>query len=252
MPLEKNTYHILPKLFAIYLRVVDYFRLLPRRVYRVFKYFFRGIWRSFGILFLEGLGNVLRNRPVQKIMYWTGEVVISFLELLGVGEIYETITDFSKPKTRPLHPSEIEMAKTIFGNSINYQRVRVDESAHLGPKQHHFCYVSFYIINSWGKMHDSTLIHELVHVWQYENMGAIYIPRALWAQTTPEGYDYGGVKMLLSFLSKNKTLYDFNLEQQGDIVADYFKIKNGYYPRWGNGTEEDLFIYERFFENHFS
>jgi len=28
-----------------------------------------------------------------------------------------------------------------------------------------------------------------VHVWQYENLGAIYIPKALSAQFTPEGYN---------------------------------------------------------------
>jgi len=136
------------------------------------------------------------------------------------------------------------MAKEIFGNAINYDRIRIDESAYLGPKQQQICYVSFYIINSWGKMQNSILIHELVHVWQYENMGAVYIPRALWAQTTDEGYNYGGLENLVIALSENKTIYDFNLEQQGDIIADYFRVKNGYSPEWGNATVHDLSIYE--------
>ncbi|MEM6965757.1 MAG: hypothetical protein AAF573_13400, partial [Bacteroidota bacterium] len=177
--------------------------------------------------------------------YWSLEVLICAIEVLGIPELYETLTDFLKPKTRPLYQWEINMAIEIFGNAINYARVRVDESAYLGAKTHHVCYVSFYIINSWGKMSNSILIHELVHVWQYERMGAVYIPRALWAQTTVEGYDYGGLDNLKMYLKKGKTFYDFNLEQQGDIIADYFKVKNGYRPRWGNATDLDATIYEK-------
>lgn len=241
--MSNSSYHFFPKLFAIFLRIVDYFRLFPWRIYRLFKYILRGFW-SLRVFYTIGVGYVLRNKPVHKFTYWSCEVMICFLELLGVPEIYETLSDFSKPKTRPLHDWEIKMAKEVFGNGINYKRVRVDEGAYIGPKQQHFCYVSFYIINSWGKMSNSTLIHEMVHIWQYENMGAVYIPRALWAQTTNEGYDYGGLKKLKLFLKHEKTLFDFNLEQQGDIVADYFKIKKGYPPQWGEATPFDLNIYE--------
>jgi hypothetical protein len=201
--------------------MVDFFRLLPWRLYRLFKLFFRGFWDLRKLTFRS-----LVDRPIHKIFYWISEVVIALLEVFGIGEIYETICDFSKPNTRPLMDWEIEMA-------------------YLGPKQSHFCYVSFYIINSWGKMQNSTLIHELVHVWQYENMGAVYIPRALWAQTTKEGYNYGGKDNLKLFLLKNKTLFDFNLEQQGDIVADYFQLKNGYSTRWGNADSSHLKLYEK-------
>lgn len=234
------SYFLLPKLIGILHRVVDFFRLLPWRLYRLFKLFFRGFWNLRKITF-----GSLVDRPVHKVFYWLAEVVIAFLELLGIGEIYETICDFLKPSTRPLFAWEIAMAKSIFGNSINYQRVRIDESAYLGPKQNHFCYVSFYIINSWGQMQNSTLIHELVHVWQYENMGAVYIPRALWAQTTREGYNYGGKDNLKLSIMKNKTLYDFNLEQQGDIISDYFQLKNGYSTRWGNANISHAKLYEK-------
>ena len=240
MPKTSKSYYLLPKLFGIYHRAFDFFRLLPWRFYRFFKLFFRGFWNLRKMTFRS-----LVDRPIQKIFYWISEVVIALLEFLGIGEIYETICDFSKPSTRPLKDWEIEMAKSVFGNSINYQRVRIDESAYLGPKQNHFCYVSFYIINSWGTMQNSTLIHELVHVWQYENMGAVYIPRALWAQTTKEGYNYGGKDNLKLFLLKNKTLFDFNLEQQGDIIADYFQLKNGYSTRWGNASVSHLKLYEK-------
>ena len=77
-------------------------------------------------------------------------------------------------------------------------------------------------------------------------MGAVYIPRALRAQYSNVGYNYGGVSNLRSFLKKGKDLHAFNLEQQADIVADYYLIKDGYKPNWGNGNKKDLPIYEAF------
>ena len=40
-------------------------------------------------------------------------------------------------------------------------------------------------------------------------------------------------------------LYDFNLEQQGDIFSDYFRLKNGYSPQWGSATIRDINLYEK-------
>ena len=144
---------------------------------------------------------------------------------------------------------EKELAESVFGNSIHYYRVRIDEYAYAGPKQAHFCYVSFHTVNSWGPMNNSILIHELVHVWQYEKMGAIYIPRALRAQHTQAGYNYGGVEALKAAIRTDKDLNSFNLEQQADIIADYYRIREGYTPRWGCGEKLDLWVYERFVED---
>jgi len=169
--------------------------------------------------------------------------MIYVLELLGIGEIYETFTDFFKFNTRAMTDHEISVAKSIYGNQINYRRVRLDEYAYLGPRQQSICYVSFYLINSWGKISDALLIHELVHIWQYEQMGAIYMPRALAAQMSHTGYDYGGLHGLRNALSMTGDLRTFNLEQQGDIVADYYRIRNGQSPEWGNAQSKHLAIY---------
>ena len=40
----------------------------------------------------------------------------------------------------------------------------------------------------------------------------------------------------------------FNLEQQADIVADYYRIKHGLKPTWGIGTMSDIHIYEKYIE----
>lgn len=63
------------------------------------------------------------------------------------------------------------------------------------------------------------MIHELTHVWRYQNMGVVYAPRGINAQIN-EGYDYSEADMskeetLIDVRSNGNTLYDFNLEQQG-------------------------------------
>jgi hypothetical protein len=75
-------------------------------------------------------------------------------------------------------------------------------------------------------------VHELVHVWQYVHRGAIYIPRALAAQRTPAGYDYGG----WVGLRDARTLDDFNYEQMADVIEDAFRLAEGYPPQWIRGT----------------
>ena len=98
-------------------------------------------------------------------------------------------------------------------------------------------------------MANHILIHELMHIWQYQQMGAIYMVRALSAQHTKMGYNYGGIAAIHQKMANGETLLDFNFEQQGDIVADYFRIKSGFQPIWGKGTKEDLEVYEYFLES---
>ena len=253
MEISGKSYHIylnfsrfLPQLMrkitGTFVRLFDFMKYLPIRLFRVLQHLGRG-----GIGIYKGLLNArsCKNMPTEFSL-WVIELWISIMECFGIAEIYETLMDFVKFNTRSLEAWEIELAKSVFGNSINYQRIRIDELAIAGPRQKKLCYVSFYIINSWGPMRNSLLIHELIHVWQYEHMGAVYIPRALRAQFSSAGYNYGGSEGLRSFLEQGKSFSDFNLEQQGDVVADYYRIREGYSPHWGYGDRQDLPIYEKF------
>lgn len=174
---------------------------------------------------------------VRSCRSWRGllEVVFAKLDLLGLFDLYEAITNSLFSGTRPLRPEEYNLLYPIFGDSVPYHLIRIDERAYVGPSWGNFCYVSYHTINSWGPMSPPTLVHEVVHVWQYTHRGAAYIPRALYAQTTPEGYNYGG----LGPLRTNTRLEDFNYEQQADIIEDAFRLANGYEAQWvrGRGAE---------------
>lgn len=176
------------------------------------------------------------------------EPFFQLLDLLQITWLYEVLSNAIKPHTRPLSTRERAVAISVFGNSIQYDKVRIDEHAYIGTRRFNICYVSFNTINNWGKLSDELLIHELIHIWQYQRFGARYIPRALAAQRTPEGYDYGGVETLKKALRVGEKLWDFNYEQQGDIVADYFRIREGYCPRWGAASWVDLHIYAYFIQ----
>ena len=239
----KRIFHsLMNKLLATVFRLVDIFRFLPVRTLRVAEHLSRGI----RILNVDKFKPGSIGTALVGIGYWWLYFILMLLDCLGLSEIYETFCDFFKFNSRPLHDWEKELAKEVFGNKINYARVRIDEYAFWGPRQYKLCYVSFFHVNSWGGMQNSLLLHELVHVWQYQKMGISYIPKALIAQRSPLGYDYGGVKSLKMAKQNKKSLEVFNLEQQAEIVADYYRLKNGYPPAWGEATFSDLPVYEHF------
>jgi hypothetical protein len=242
---DKFLIHFWKKFLAGCFRFLEIFRKFPLRVSRFVRHFLKGF------LFLKPRKlywweSEINNRILNRILNWWIELAIYFCDIFGLPEFYETLMDFVKFNSRSLYDWEIELAKTVFGDSINYKRVRIDELSLTGPKQKNFCYVSFYIINSWGSMKNSTLLHELTHVWQFEQMGSVYIPKALKAQNSKMGYNYGGVSALKASKEQGKSFLSFNIEQQGDIISDYFRIKEGYQPKWGMGCHHDLAFYRYF------
>lgn len=211
--------------------ITDVFILFPARLGR----FLIHIWDS-----------ILGRKRQSFFLWWGLDTSLLLLEIFGLAEWYELGNFLVKRNTRPLTEAESALAATIFGSELIYRRIRIDEKAYLGPKKYRFCYVSFFTINSWGKMRDDILIHELVHIWQYQQYGASYIPRALMAQRTPEGYNYGGVNRLRETFNQQGNIRDFNFEQQADIVADYYRLHQNGQVRWGRAEAPDLHYYTYF------
>lgn len=227
---------LVAKVAAVFIRLADVFRLAPRRIVRLVAHFYQGLVRLAGRK--EGFR---RNQGY----WWWGTLSLTF-DLVGVSEIYETVGDWVKFNSRLLDERERALARSVFGDALDFRRIRIDERAFAGPRQGGFCYVSFNHINCWGKLSDPVLIHELVHVWQYQHLGAAYIPMALKAQRSAEGYNYGGLPALEQVRQKKGGLLDFNLEQQADIVEDYFRLHHGLPVQWGSALPSDLPVYDYF------
>jgi hypothetical protein len=133
---------------------------------------------------------------------------------------------------RGLTAGEIRMASLLFGDAIDYARVRIHDRRYLPllqPKNcamtpngsiyfHHSCFLPDYSLGAASGIH--WFMHEMVHVWQHQ-LG--YPVRLRGAVRIGLPYHYE--------LSENATLADYNMEAQGDLLADYFVLKFMHQPR---------------------
>jgi len=138
-------------------------------------------------------------------------------------------------KFRKLTTGEIIFCKMLFESSIDYSRVKIfngkwmpmqSESVVMTPNGNLYYpkklfQEDFSINSSSGIFNEGlpTFMHEMVHVWQYQHGYGVKI-HGVCSFYTPR-YRYA--------LSKDKTLADYNLEAQANLLADYFlllKFKN--------------------------
>jgi hypothetical protein len=131
------------------------------------------------------------------------------------------------PRTaRPLTAGEIAMASLLFGGAIDYARVRVHNRCYLPllqPKNcamtpngsiyfHPSCFLPDYSKGDPPAKH--WFMHEMVHVWQHQ-LG--YPVRLRGAVRIGLPYHYE--------LRQGATLANYNMEAQGDLLADYYALK---------------------------
>jgi hypothetical protein len=132
---------------------------------------------------------------------------------------------------RKLTPGEIEMAKLVFKDSINYGKVKVYHKVLVPIVQN----ITKNIMTPWGDLYCTDdnfsedfsaelnpdrkiwFMHEMTHVWQYQL-----------------GYNvaWEGIKSIIGYLdgsvyyydytkSTSNTLRDYNFEQQAEIISHY-------------------------------
>jgi hypothetical protein len=175
--------------------------------------------------------------PLEDFGMWWLRLVTKTLDVFSVGEMLNTLMALVKFNTRALTDVELAEAKKVFGDSLDYYKIRLDEwsmIAHIGnwvyqvrfpdePKQSMAITICNTILftrklnTEPGNRDMAWLIHELTHVAQYQHVGSQIIFEALIDQGR-EGYAYGGAEAL-----PGRELNSFNREQQGDIVKDYYK-----------------------------
>ncbi|MHC5175694.1 type IV secretion protein Rhs [Serratia rhizosphaerae] len=146
----------------------------------------------------------------------------------------EKTTEIQEGISRPLTLGEIILARSIFGNSIIYNTVRVHCDSYLpfGLQASHtamapngelwFRQALYRPDFSAAPIHDQHIfIHELVHVWQYQ-LGMWVRSRGLFSWIADYTYRLDGKRLLK----------DYPMEQQASIIADYFYLKNRGYNEW--------------------
>ncbi|MDZ5814946.1 MULTISPECIES: PAAR domain-containing protein [Stenotrophomonas maltophilia group] len=128
---------------------------------------------------------------------------------------------------RGLTQGEIEMAQLVFGDAIDYSLVRIHnhgywmlfgmqpEDTVVAPNGEIYFPKDLYIHDySSGDLRNQQLfIHEMTHVWQHQLR---YNVRLVRGPRPNMSYDY--------VLDDVRLLHDYNMEAQGDILADYFLV----------------------------
>lgn len=163
------------------------------------------------------------------------------------------LSDWWNPGGRPLHGWERQLVREFFGDSVEIEPIRVVETVVLNaptvlgnrirvPRRYSF------------EQHPTVLVHEIVHIWQYQNGGTSYITDSAWYNaraflTTGER----GVAYLNYRLTPDSRFGDFTAEQQASIVGDCYELTRVYHdaatvPAWVLQRRIDLPIYHRLVE----
>jgi hypothetical protein len=163
---------------------------------------------------------------------------ISLALLVGLaGLIGAVIGDAKAAEKSPLDEKELAAARFVFGESLDYSKIRLARGARLMTwprrKMSRTPHNTVYFSKRYSAHKDSLdyfayediLIHELTHVWQTqhrvpfrEKLGTAL--RVVFNKTKP--YNYGGNFALRKKFKGKSHFRDFNTEQQGNILRDYF------------------------------
>lgn len=155
-----------------------------------------------------------------KFLYCGLEVISNVEQVLGL-----------EAKATKLSTEQISLLEKIFNSSIDYRKVTIKAgNSHLlsisgrafvmgntiyMPKEH---YVT------------SLLVHEMVHIWQYQNQGLDYISKSLRGQYLGDGYDF------IKGINLGKSWKELNPEQQASLIEKAYI--SGFF------TSLDKFIYK--------
>lgn len=134
---------------------------------------------------------------------------------------------------RPLTPAETALARRVFGDALDYGRVRVHARGFLpfglqqadtsmAPNGHLYCggrqYCDdFGAASAGAQLH---FIHEMVHVWQHQRGYRVWWHGLLLA--LGGGYVGRRAYRYEARLAQGARFQDFNMEQQADLVAHWF------------------------------
>lgn len=152
---------------------------------------------------------------------------------------------------RALTSNEIALVKSVFKNSIDCNKVKIylgsyfpldsqDVDTLVTPNGNVYVMQKLYK-DDYGLSSDDfkkIFIHEMAHVWQHQkklqvlvNAGIVQACSIL-KKTNPNNYNIFENKKYPSKVMPNlvetlpKKLIDYNLEQQAEIFADYWALKN--------------------------
>lgn len=202
-------------------QLIFFIKNIPHRFKRIILHFNLFSFYKKSIVAYEGA------YAVTRAFFWVFELLLLLLDTIGLFVLYEILSEWLKWNVRDMNTEEVQLVSTYCPSLLAVGKIiRIDHKAVIGPSWKSFAYVSFHTINVWNTIREKTFVHELIHLYQYQQEGPVYIPRALYAQVFGSGYQYGGIKGLIEARNQGKEFSDFNYEQQGDILADFYTLNH--------------------------
>jgi hypothetical protein len=161
-----------------------------------------------------------------------GAVVGGLVSLVG-GAL---IGDAATTRKRKLSSQEVAYAKEVFHDSIDFTEVTITRDSMLSTGAPKTLGNTIHLRSDWGhfvgdtleltQVGRETLIHEMGHVWQYQNGGLAYIPESLWAQF--KGFMGAGSRdAAYNWREAHRAGVPWerwNPEQQASAIEDYNKL----------------------------
>lgn len=159
--------------------------------------------------------------PVYAWAWFLFEKLVNLLGLLMLDRFYVLYSTYLT-SSRKLNKEERRLIATVFSGTMDLDFIRIRVGKILGTMKGKVVYASINTVNSYRPIPRKILIHEIVHLWQYQKVGSSYLVRALAAQRTPKAYDYGGEEFFRNYLIDRISIRDLNYEQQASAVEDFY------------------------------
>ncbi len=192
--------------------------------------------------FVPSLQRQVYGRPSVSVR---SPVVEELITQVTTAEAYvETGEAQSGRRGRALTGVERSLAQAVFGNSIDYARVRL-----IPTGIWHLRYTTVANViripekfTIMDPVMAEWLIHEMTHIWQYQHGGTGYISEAL------AGAIAKGRQLVYKYeIVPGKSFFEFTPEQQASIVQNYFRmLQDRAKPRPSSGSID----VKRYLSNH--
>ncbi len=151
-----------------------------------------------------------------------GEGSVRLAELLGLGVLAQAVDYLAAGhRYRRLTSAEAAFAKTYFDEAL-LRRVWIDEGARYTAGRLHIAFVFGHVVKLVGAPPIPLLMHELVHVRQFDRWGWAYVAKALWAQYVGSGYHY----------RLGTPFAQLNAEQEATVLEDRVRRQLGLPTRY--------------------
>jgi hypothetical protein len=189
------------------------------------------------------LADLIKRTPALFYIHYLCEIPFLLLDLIFFPEIFNFFQSIFKRNARHLNEEEYQLAHRIFKSTLDLHQVRIDQNTIIGTRGGKYVFVAYYFINSKGNISLPVLMHELVHVLQFKQVGSPYVFRNLIAHTKRPTYDYGGLEKIQDIVKKPGLVNALNYEQRAEIVSDYCQILFNNIPEWGRAHAAHADLY---------